>query len=185
MFFSNTKQKRHSMPLPKWLLPVADHQSPCCVERERAHKQSFFTRAKSAPELAISVKLVNRRRAWSETIVGGRHVPYEKDELATQKQLRHQWFVLPSIREDEHCEDCHAFYSQMHPEDICVVVSAIHDARSVPLERHVGRPKRPSSATATGRKPLPLLLNRMPRPSKNGFANFPRRDAVLHESPRP
>ncbi|KAH9135062.1 hypothetical protein LEN26_006589 [Aphanomyces euteiches] len=154
---------------------------PCCRKRQQASR--FYTTTKAVTP-TILVETIRRPR--SSSIVGGCHVPLEADEVVKHRQACRR-YALPSIQEEvQVCEDCIAFFT---PKDVIVLVNDIEPRRHKGLEVEKRVVVKPVARRASDslRKPLPLQLNRMTKPSKYAFANMPRRESATNpnfETPR-
>ncbi|ETV70994.1 hypothetical protein H257_13724 [Aphanomyces astaci] len=168
---------------------------PCCAERERLQRRpSLF--AKSHEVVAVRVveksPWASRANAACMSVVGGRvGIPMEADEVASQRRLyrRHIDHTMHTIQEEngsDACGDCHAY---LYRPDVIVSVTNVHMApRRRPPFQNAERYTKASTTrapTAAGMnspttrkaKKLPMQLNQLARPSKNAFANFPKRQS--------
>ncbi|RHZ31319.1 hypothetical protein DYB26_014500, partial [Aphanomyces astaci] len=115
----------------------------------------------------------------------------DPDEVASQRRLyrRHIDHTMHTIQEEngsDACGDCHAY---LYRPDVIVAVTNVHMApRRRPPFQNAERCTKASTTrapTAAGMnspttrkaKKLPMQLNQLARPSKNAFANFPKRQS--------
>ncbi|RQM21122.1 hypothetical protein B5M09_003323 [Aphanomyces astaci] len=115
----------------------------------------------------------------------------DPDEVASQRRLyrRHIDHTMHTIQEEngsDACGDCHAY---LYRPDVIVSVTNVHMApRRRPPFQNAERYTKASTTrapTAAGMnspttrkaKKLPMQLNQLARPSKNAFANFPKRQS--------